>query len=185
MSSFVFYCNKESYKHIWRSMKQYRYCKILQFKHFKNMDLKNLSLHLNTTSCFLKTNSSLIPPQLRFSDWNVLRLKCSEKTPQTGSTYQVLLRSTVSMAVTRDAESQHPPSSSIPKRTSRLGFSCDQPYSRPLNVWIQLVVWYLLSNITWQTSMRKRQSIQISFIEALPSFDKSYKMPLKTLSNVI
>lgn len=82
MSSFVFYCNKESYKHIWRSMKQYRYCKILQFKHFKNMDLKNLSLHLNTTSCFLKTSSSLIPPQLRFSDWNVLRLKCSEKTPQ-------------------------------------------------------------------------------------------------------
>lgn len=67
-----------------------------------------------------------------------------------GSTYQIPLQSTVSMAVTRDAEPQHPPSSSIPKQTSRLGFSCDQPYSRPLNVWIQLVVWYLLSNITWE-----------------------------------
>lgn len=31
----------------------------------------------------------------------------------------------------------------------------------------------------------KKQSIQISFIEALPSFDKSYKMPLKTLSIVL
>lgn len=156
------------------------------------MDLKkkkkdfNLCLHFNTMSCFLETRSSLIPSQLR----RLYRLKCIGLEPfrekgSRWSIYQILLESTVSVAVTRDAEPQHPPSSSIPKRTSRLGFSCGQPYSRPLNVWIQLVVWYLLLNITWQTSMRKEQSIQISFIEALPSFDKSYKMPLKTLSDII
>lgn len=147
------------------------------------MDLKNLCLHLNTTSCFLKTKPNIISAQVFRS--KCIMLEVFWVNTSSGSTYQILLQSTVSMAVTRDAEPQHPPSSSIPKQTSRLGFSCDQPYSRPLNVWIQLVVWYLLSNITWQTSMRKWQSIQISFIEALPSFDKSYKMPLKTLSNVI
>lgn len=147
--------------------------------HLKNMDLEkkyfNLCLYFNTTSRFLETRSSLI--KYRFERFKEKR--------SFWSIYHILLESTVSVAVTRDAEPQHPPSSSIPKRTSRLGLSCGQPYSRPLNVWIQLVVWHLLSNITWQTSMRKDQSIQISFIEALPSFDKSYKMPLKTLSDVI